>query len=61
MSGAYTLESLDGATKLTATGSVEPRGFFKIAEPLFTSMAGRELEASLGQELLESRLAPIVS
>jgi hypothetical protein len=37
--------------------------FFKIAEPLFTSMAGRELEASLGhlKELLKSRLAPIVS
>ena len=63
MSGAYTLESLDGATKLTATGYVEPRGFFKIAEPLFTSMAGRELEASLGhlKELLESRLDLIVS
>jgi uncharacterized membrane protein len=63
MSGAYTLEPLDGATKLTATGYVEPRGFFKIAEPLFTSMAGRELEASLGhlKELLESRLDLIVS
>ena len=62
MSGAYTLESLDGGTKLTATGFVEPRGFFKIAEPLFTSMAGRELEASLVhlKELLESRLASIV-
>jgi uncharacterized membrane protein len=33
MSGAYTLKSLDGATKLTATGYVEPRGFFKIARP----------------------------
>jgi len=56
MSGEYTLEPLDSATKLTATGYVEPRGFFRMAEPLFTSMAGRELEASLGhlKELMES-------
>jgi hypothetical protein len=48
---------LDGVTKLTATGFVERRGFFRMAEPLFTSMAGRELEASLGhlKELLEAR------
>src|SRR6266508_249981 len=56
MSGVYRLEPLDDGTRLTATGYVEPRGFFKMAEPLFTSMAGRELEASLGhlKELLES-------
>jgi uncharacterized membrane protein len=56
MSGTYQLEPVDGATKLTATGYVEARGFFKMAEPLFTSMAGRELEASLGhlKELLEA-------
>lgn len=56
MSGAYELEPVEGATRLTATGYVEPRGFFKMAEPLFTSMAGRELEASLGhlKELLEA-------
>jgi uncharacterized protein len=48
MSGRYQLEPLDGGTRLTATGYVEPRGFFQWAEPLFTSMAARELEASLG-------------
>lgn len=56
MSGRYTLEPLDNGTKLTATGFVEAKGFFKMAEPLFASMAGRELEASLGhlKELMES-------
>jgi hypothetical protein len=55
MSGTYRLETLDGATRLTATGYVEERGFFKIAAPLFTSMAHRELDASLGhlKDLLE--------
>jgi hypothetical protein len=55
MSGEYRLEPLEAGTRVTATGYVESRGFFKIAEPLFTSMAGRELEASLGhlKELLE--------
>jgi len=61
MSGSYELESVDGGTRLTAIGYVEQRGFFKMAEPLFASMAGRELEASLGhlKELLESGL-PLV-
>lgn len=56
MSGHYTFEPLDGGTKVTATGYVEPKGFFKMAGPLFDSMAGRELEASLGhlKELMES-------
>jgi hypothetical protein len=57
MSGEYLLERLQEATRLTATGYVEQRGFFQWAEPLFSSMAGRELEASLGhlKELLELR------
>jgi uncharacterized membrane protein len=56
MSGRYTLEPMDGGTKLTATGYVEAKGFFRMAQPLFDSMAGRELEASLGhlKELMES-------
>jgi hypothetical protein len=56
LSGAYRLEPIDGGTSLTATGYVERQGFFKIAEPLFASMAGRELEASLGhlKDLLET-------
>lgn len=56
MSGEYRLDAIEGSTRLTATGYVEARGFFKIAEPVFASMAGRELEASLGhlKELLEA-------
>ena len=56
MSGEYLLEPLDDSTRLTATGYVEARGFFKIAEAVFASTAGRELEASLGhlKELLEA-------
>jgi hypothetical protein len=55
MSGEYHFEPSSAGTKLTAIGYVEPRGFFKWADPLFTSMAGRELEASLGhlKDLLE--------
>lgn len=55
MSGEYALQPLDGATKVSAIGYVEPRGFFRMADALFTSMAARELEASLGhlKELLE--------
>ena len=55
MSGEYRLERLDGGTRLTVIGYVESRGFFKWAEPLFTSMAGRELQASRGhlKDLLE--------
>ena len=56
MSGAYRFEPLAGATRLTATGDVEAHGLFKVTEPIFASMAGRELEASLGhlKELLEA-------
>ena len=37
-------------------GELEAHGFFKLAEPLFADMAGRELEASLGhlKDLLEA-------
>jgi uncharacterized protein len=62
MSGEYELEPLDVATKVTAIGYVEPGGLFKIADGLFTSMATRELEASLGhlKELLEAGTEPLV-
>lgn len=54
--GSYRLESADGATKLTATGDLEAHGFFKVAEPVFARMAGRELETSLDhlKDILES-------
>jgi len=56
MTGAYILEQVDSATKLTATGELDAHGFFKLAEPVFAQMAGRELEASLGhlKDLLEA-------
>ncbi len=56
MTGAYILEQVDSATKLTATGELDAHGFFKLAEPVFAQMAGRELEASLGHlnDLLEA-------
>ena len=56
MIGAYILEPVDSATKLTATGELDAHGFFKLTEPVFSRMAGRELEASLGhlKDLLEA-------
>jgi hypothetical protein len=56
MTGGYILEQADSATKLTATGELDAHGFFKVAEPVFGRMAGRELDASLGhlKDLLEA-------
>lgn len=56
MTGTYVLEQVDSTTKLTATGELDAHGFFKLAEPVFARMAGRELEASLGhlKDLLEA-------
>src|SRR5262249_13770409 len=55
LSGVYRFEDIGGATRLTTTEEVEAKGFFKMAEPIFASMVGRELDASLGhlKELLE--------
>jgi hypothetical protein len=54
--GRYALVSANGTTKLTATGEIDGHGFFKLAEPVFVRMAGRELEASLShlKDLLEA-------
>jgi hypothetical protein len=56
MTGAYVLEQADSATKLTATGELDAHGVFKLSQPVFARMAGRELEASLGhlRDLLEA-------
>jgi uncharacterized protein YndB with AHSA1/START domain len=56
MRGEYTIEPVDGATKLTATGELDAHWFFKLAEPVFARMATRELESSLAQlkDLLEA-------
>ena len=56
LSGSYLLESLDASTRFIVVGELEAHRFFKLAEPLFARMAGRELEASLGhlKDLLEA-------
>ena len=55
-SGGYSLEPLDGATRFTIGGDIEAHGFFKLAEPVFTRIAARELETNLGhlKDLLEA-------
>lgn len=54
-SGCYRFEAVDGGTKVTATGEIEG-GFFKLAEPVFARIAGRELETSLAhlKDILEA-------
>lgn len=54
--GSYVIEPADGGTRFTVTGDVDSRGFFKVAEPIFARMAGRELESNLGhlKDILES-------
>jgi carbon monoxide dehydrogenase subunit G len=58
LSGSYLLEPVQGGTKLTAGGEVDSRGLFKVAEPVFARMGGRELEANLGhlKDLLEAEV-----
>ena len=56
LSGSYLLEAVDGATRLTAAGELDAHGLFKLAEPVFARITGRELEANLGhlKDLLEA-------
>ena len=56
MAGEYTLEAVNGSTRLTATGELDAHGFYKLAEPVIRRMATRELETSLGnlKDLLET-------
>ena len=55
--GSWTFEEVDGGTKVTQITEVEPRGFFKIAEPLLIRMFKRQSEAELAnlKDLLESK------
>ncbi len=46
--GSYVLEAVDGCTRFTLRMDTEAHGFFKLAEPVFGRMAGREMEANLG-------------
>ena len=55
LSGRYRVEAFEGGTRFTVTGELDAHGFFKLAEPLFARITGRELEANLGhlKDLLE--------
>jgi uncharacterized membrane protein len=54
--GSYVLEPVNGGTKLTVVGELDAHGLFKLAEPVFARMTGRELESNLGhlKDLLET-------
>ena len=56
LSGRYRVEAFEGGTRFTVTGELDAHGFFKLAEPVFAGIAGRELEANLGhlKDLLEA-------
>jgi uncharacterized membrane protein len=54
--GTYEYEPVGGGTRFTVTGELDAHGFFKLAEPVFARITGRELEANLGhlKDLLEA-------
>jgi len=56
LSGSYRVEAFEGGTRFTVTGELDAHGVFKLAEPVFARIAGRELEANLGhlKDLLEA-------
>ena len=51
-----TFERVEGGTRVTLTGVVEPGGFFKLAEPLLVSIIKRRFEADLAnlKDLMEA-------
>jgi carbon monoxide dehydrogenase subunit G len=55
-SGGYRLEPAGGGTSFTVSGELDAHGVFKLAEPVFARMAGRELETNLAhlKDLLEA-------
>jgi carbon monoxide dehydrogenase subunit G len=59
LNGRYALEPANGGTRLTVIGELDAHGLFKLAEPVFARMVGRELESNLGhlKDLLETRQA----
>jgi uncharacterized membrane protein len=56
LNGTYEYEAVNGGTRFTVTGELDAHGFFKLAEPVFARITGRELEANLGhlEDLLEA-------
>ena len=51
-----TFEKVDGGTRVNLIFEAEPGGFFKLAEPLFASMAKRNIEGELAnlKDLMEA-------
>jgi uncharacterized membrane protein len=60
LNGTFVLEPVGDATRFTVTGELDAHGFFKLAEPVFAGLVGRELQANLSllQALLGDRNAP---
>jgi len=59
LSGSYEIEPVDAGTRFTVSGELDAHGFFKLTEPVFARIAGRELESNLGhlKDLLEASSA----
>jgi carbon monoxide dehydrogenase subunit G len=55
-SGGYRLESTGSGTSFNVQGELDAHGVFKLAEPVFARIAGRELETNLAhlKDLLEA-------
>jgi uncharacterized membrane protein len=51
-----TFENIDGSTRVNLIFEADPGGFFKLAEPLFASMAKRNIEGELAnlKDLMEA-------
>jgi uncharacterized membrane protein len=55
--GSYEFEPANGATRFTMSVELDGHGFFKLAEPVFARMVGREMRANIEQlkDVLEAR------
>jgi uncharacterized protein YndB with AHSA1/START domain len=54
---SYAFESVEGGTKVTLVGGGDVGGFFKLADPLISRMAKRQIEADLAnlKDMLEAQ------
>lgn len=52
-----TFEAVDGGTKVSVVGEVEPAGFFKLAEPILARAIKRQMGTDVGtlKDLLEAQ------
>ena len=55
--GSYSVEPVEGGTKLTLSGEAEVGGFFKLAEPVMAGMMKRTFETGLAnvKDVLEAQ------